>query len=54
MALVPKKIIFNGGFDVDMAAFYADHPLLTLDDVVIHEIDESQNIYLTYDDTKEQ
>lgn len=54
MALVAKKVLFNTDYESDLQAFYDAHPLLNLDDVRVHSVDRLGNIYLTYDNTKEQ
>ncbi len=53
MALIAVTIPVSTGFEGDMQAFYTAHPLLTLDDVKVHSVNDN-GIYLTYDDTKEQ
>lgn len=54
MALVPVVIPVTSGYAVDMQSFLDDHPLLTLDDIRVDKVSDSNGIYLTYDDTKEQ
>lgn len=53
MSLVAVVIPLVGGFESDMQSFYDNHPLLTLDDVKVHSINDN-GICLTYDNTKEQ
>lgn len=53
MALIAKVIPVSAGYEADMQAFLNEHPLLTLDDVKVHSVNDN-GIYLTYDDTKEQ
>ena len=53
MSLIAVTIPVASGFESDMQEFYTEHPLLTLDDVKVHSVNDN-GIYLTYDDTKEQ
>ena len=53
MALIAVTLPVASGFESDMNAFYVEHPLLTLEDVKVHSVNDN-GIYLTYDDTKEQ
>jgi hypothetical protein len=53
MSLIAVTIPVVSGFESDMQAFYDAHPLLTLDDVKVHSVNDN-GIYLTYDNTKEQ
>jgi len=53
MALIAVTIPVSTGFEGDMQSFYDNHPLLTLDDVKVHSVNDN-GIYLTYDNTKEQ
>ncbi len=53
MALIAVTIPVVSGLESDMQSFYIAHPLLTLDDVKVHSVNDN-GIYLTYDNTKEQ
>ena len=53
MSLIAVTVPVVNGFEVDMQAFYDAHPLLSLNDVNVHSINDN-GVYLTYDDTKEQ
>ena len=53
MSLIAVTIPVISGFESDMQSFYDAHPLLTLNDVEVHSVNDN-GIYLTYDDTKEQ
>lgn len=52
MALIAKVIPVGAGYEVDMQAFLNEHPLLTLNDIEVHDVSEN-GISLTYDNTKE-
>lgn len=51
MALIAKVIPVSASYEADMQAFLNEHPLLTLDDIDVHNVCEN-GISLTYDNTK--
>lgn len=53
MALVSVVVPVNSGFEADMQAFCDLHPLLTLEDIRVCKVSDTNGIYIVYDDTKE-
>ena len=51
MSLIAVTVPVVNGFEADMQAFLNEHPLLTLDDIDVHNVCEN-GISLTYDNTK--
>jgi len=53
MALVSVVIPVDSGFEADMQAFCDLHPLLTLSDIRVCRVSDTNGIYIVYDNTKE-
>lgn len=53
MALVSTTVLVSSGFEVDMQNFLDAHPLLTLEDIRVCKVSDTNGIYIVYDDTKE-